>query len=218
MTDPAIETEGPPPEKPKRKYTIRPGDPRWGNTRNKKVKPPAPKVDGRKTRQRKHHTDRLAGRPKGIWYPDLVGVIQGYATSDEEFQRRRERSRLQMEKMNATKKMGRMNIPDGWGGRSDELQAVRLALYNEAEGILKIMVDEEIVPDDKAANTALQFAVSVVRATIVDGKEVFTVKDKLAASRLVLDFTRAKPAAKSEVTLNSAEDFLAALVMKANGA
>lgn len=38
-----------------------------------------------------------------------------------------------------------------------------------------------------------------------------TARDKVAAARLVLDFTMAKPASKSEITVNKAEEWLAAV-------
>ena len=37
-------------------------------------------------------------------------------------------------------------------------------------------------------------------------------RDRLAAARLVLDFTKQKPVTKSDVTVGKAEDFLAGLL------
>ena len=41
--------------------------------------------------------------------------------------------------------------------------------------------------------------------------------ERLAAARLVLDFTKQKPASKNEVALTKAEDFLASLVTDTDG-
>ena len=62
--------------------------------------------------------------------------------------------------------------------------------------------------EDKAAKAALEYAVGVIE-TDKDG-----TRDKLAAARLVLDFTKKRPATSSEVKLNAAEEFLAALADK----
>ena len=51
------------------------------------------------------------------------------------------------------------------------------------------------------AKEALQTAVEVMRTPAAD-------RERLSAARLVLEFTEAKPAAKSEVTLHQAEAWL----------
>lgn len=55
--------------------------------------------------------------------------------------------------------------------------------------------------EDPRAEEALEFAIGVVRVQA-------PLKDKLAAARMVLDFTKTKPAAKSDVTVHNAEQFL----------
>lgn len=59
--------------------------------------------------------------------------------------------------------------------------------------------------EDEHAKEALKTAVEVMR---VDG----ATRERLQAARLVLDFTKSKPANKSEVTIGKAEDFLASLL------
>lgn len=59
----------------------------------------------------------------------------------------------------------------------------------------------------EASEEALTGAITVLRGPV-------SAKDKLTAARLVLDFTMAKPVAKSEVTVSSAEDWLRSLVDK----
>lgn len=59
--------------------------------------------------------------------------------------------------------------------------------------------------EDEYSKEALKTAVEVMR---VDG----ATRERLQAARLVLDFTKSKPANKSEVTIGKAEDFLASLL------
>jgi len=58
-----------------------------------------------------------------------------------------------------------------------------------------------------AAQEALETSLTVMRGPVSAG-------DKLKAARQVLDFTMAKPVSKSEVTVNSAEEWLKSLVGK----
>ena len=62
--------------------------------------------------------------------------------------------------------------------------------------------------EDAGAKAALEYAVGVIE-TDKDG-----TRDKLAAARLILDFTKKKPATTGEIKLNAAEEFLAALADK----
>lgn len=67
--------------------------------------------------------------------------------------------------------------------------------------IMKKMADNGQLPDDPRAVEALETSMIVLR-TQEDAKT------KLAAARLVLDFTKAKPTSKQEVTIKTAEDYL----------
>ncbi len=69
------------------------------------------------------------------------------------------------------------------------------------ERIIKKMADQGILPDDPRAVEALTAAVVVLRT-------VESAKDRLAAARLVLDFTKSKPTSKIEHTVKTAEDLL----------
>lgn len=64
--------------------------------------------------------------------------------------------------------------------------------------------------EDEYAKAALETAVEVMR---VPGDN----RERVAAARLVLDFCRAKPASKNELSISKAEDFLASLVEDDNG-
>ena len=67
--------------------------------------------------------------------------------------------------------------------------------------IMKKMAEQGILPDDPRAVEALEAAVGVLRT-------VESAKDRHAAARLVLDFTKSKPTAKIEHTVKTAEDIL----------
>lgn len=71
----------------------------------------------------------------------------------------------------------------------------------EARRIMKKMKEAEQLPDDKRAEEALEKAVVTLRSAS-------SPKDVAALGRLVLDFTRAKPAQKIDHTVRTHEDFL----------
>lgn len=68
-------------------------------------------------------------------------------------------------------------------------------------------IDMSEIPetDMVRAETAMTYAVAVIADAKLDAKT------RLAASRMVLDFCRAKPATNTNVTLNAAEALLAAI-------
>jgi len=70
--------------------------------------------------------------------------------------------------------------------------------------VVEIMSDKYNI-EDEYQKEALKTAVEVMR---VDGQ----TRERLAAARLVLDFTKSKPVSKSNVSISKAEDFLASLV------
>jgi hypothetical protein len=65
-------------------------------------------------------------------------------------------------------------------------------------------IDKEFPDIDPMAREALEGAVSVLR-------EPTNQSSKLAAARLILEFTKSKPVAKSDVTVNAAEAWLASI-------
>ena len=93
-------------------------------------------------------------------------------------------------------------VPDGY--RKADIEPIREKAKKEAEKVVQIMSDKFDI-DDGYAKEALQTAVEVMRTP---GE----TRERLSAARLVLDWTKAKPAAKSEVTIGKAEEFLASLL------
>lgn len=105
----------------------------------------------------------------------------------------------------AMKKAGqRFGVPDGmrksqakWFWRQARFEASLTMNKLEKAGIIDM-------PNEAAAAEALHTALTIMR---MPGEQ----KNSLAAARLVLEYTKAKPAAKSEITVNKAEEWLAAI-------
>ena len=93
-------------------------------------------------------------------------------------------------------------VPDGY--RKHEIEPLRAKAKKEAEEVVQIM-SEKLNIEDEYSKEALTTAVEVMR---VPGE----TRERLAAARLVLDFTKQKPVAKSEVSIGKAEEFLASLL------
>lgn len=75
-------------------------------------------------------------------------------------------------------------------------------------------MSEKLGIDDGYAKQALEFCVGVLAADKIE-----PTGTKLQAAKIVLDFTKSKPASQSNVTISKAEDFLEAIVAaeEANG-
>ena len=93
-------------------------------------------------------------------------------------------------------------VPDGY--RKAEIEPLRVKAKERAEKAVQIMADQYNIEDDYAKE-ALRTAVEVMQ---VPGE----TRERLAAARLVLDFTKSRPASKQEVTIGKAEEFLASLL------
>jgi len=93
-------------------------------------------------------------------------------------------------------------VPDGY--RKHEIEPLRAKAQKEAEKVVEIMAEKYDIESDYAKE-ALQCAVEIMRVPAA-------TRERLAAARLVLDFTKQKPVAKSEVTVGKAEEFLASLL------
>jgi len=93
-------------------------------------------------------------------------------------------------------------VPDGY--RKEQIEPIRKRVKAESKRIVKIMAEQYNI-EDEYAKAALETAVEVMRM-VGDNRE------RVAAARLVLDFTKQKPASKNEVAISKAEDFLASLV------
>ena len=93
--------------------------------------------------------------------------------------------------------------PDGY--TLEAITPIRKKAKQDAERIVAIMAEDNKI-DDVYAIEALKAAVEIMR-------EPGQNRDRLTAARMVLDFTKTKPAAKSEVTIGKAEAFLESLLV-----
>jgi hypothetical protein len=92
----------------------------------------------------------------------------------------------------------------GFGGMLEYQKIVDAKALEEAQKIVALMVEKNMVDKDDAGNAALSYAIGVVRG------ENHSASTRLQAAKLVMDFTLAKPATKVDANLR-AEDFLAQL-------
>ena len=92
--------------------------------------------------------------------------------------------------------------PDGY--TLEAITPIREQAKKDAERIVAKMTKDNNI-DDEYAIEALKAAVEIMR-------EPGQNRDRLTAARMVLDFTKTKPAAKSEVTIGKAEAFLESLL------
>ena len=98
-------------------------------------------------------------------------------------------------------------VPDGY--RKAQIEPIREQVKVEAKKVVEVMAKEYNI-EDEYAKAALETAVEVMRCP-GDNRE------RVAAARLVLDFTKQKPASKSEVALSQAEDFLSSRIEDEDG-
>ncbi len=103
---------------------------------------------------------------------------------------------------------GRFGIPNGMNKKQAKF-FWRQARFEAALTMNKLEKAGVLDDADEMSREALKEALAIMRMPIQQ-------KDRLAAARLVLDFTKAKPAQRTELTVNKAEEWLAA-VTEANG-
>lgn len=101
-------------------------------------------------------------------------------------------------------------------GRPKGLQdGVKYSVYKKRLAAAKIFSEKALIAmeetgiwkadNDKAAS-AMKTAIEVMQS------QQGTTQTRLAAAKLILDFTQTKPVVKNETTLKSAEEFLSALI------
>jgi hypothetical protein len=102
---------------------------------------------------------------------------------------------------------GRHGVPDGYS--KAEAEKMWAEVRAKAKETIKQMEDQHILDDaDDMAKAALAGAIEVLLSPV-------NQQHKLQAARLILDFTKAKPASKSEITVNKAEEWLAQVASSA---
>ncbi len=137
-------------------------------------------------KKKKHPTKA----PKNNYFATLMSTPEGRALRKEWSTRPRK---------NGGRPKG---VPDGY--RKETIEPLRKKAKEEAKKVTKIMSEKYNIEDDYQKE-ALSTAVEIMRL-------VGETRERLAAARLVLDFTKSKPASKSDVSISKAEDFLASLL------
>jgi hypothetical protein len=168
-------------------------------------------------RKRGRRSPLLAGRPSNVWHADIAPLIRGYPKTQEAFDKLQARCRAQVLLVNAAGKGTRRGVPDGFAHRKGDLEEARSAARVVARRTVKYMKEHDMIaPSSKAsdadrAEIALEAAVEIVVATDNAGVYVNSSRDRQAALKTILEFTKAKPAATQNVNLSTAEAFLASL-------
>lgn len=188
-----------------------------------KTTPPA-KVDGRKTRKKginktvpgmPYARRRQVGEPPKQWNPEYAARIPWYPKTPEAFavwcQKKRER-------MLKLKEMGclptRRGIPDGFGGRKEEVLQMRAKAHKEAKEIVRYMREKDLIAsEDPRAEEALEAMIGIVRAKDEQmDAPLYRANERISAAKVVLDFTKQRPTSKVDAVVTRAEDFLAVVV------
>lgn len=104
----------------------------------------------------------------------------------------------------------RAGVPDGW--TKDKAQKAHARARRSAEKTVKKMIENDVLelpelPDDaKAYEEALVTTIAVMRDK-VSNRDL-----KLKAARQVMEWTKAKPESARKISVQSAEDWLAAVI------
>lgn len=102
--------------------------------------------------------------------------------------------------------LGRTGVPDGM--RKAQAYPLLEAAKESAKETMSELKQVGVLDGvDPRSEEALESAIAVMR-------QPGDKKVQLAAARLVLDFTKSKPASKSEISVTKAEDWLAAVTEK----
>ena len=146
----------------------------------------------RKPRKKHQPKPKKNTVPKKNFFTELAKTPEGRALRKEWSTRPRK---------NAGRPRG---VPDGH--TAETIKPIRERAKKDAKKVVRIM-SEKFNIEDQYQKEALETAVEVMRT---DGQ----TREKLSAARLVLDFTKSKPASKSDVSIHKAEDFLASLLIE----
>jgi hypothetical protein len=172
---------------------------------------------GERVYGRKRNTDRkdvfkALGLERGVWHKQLVGLVYGYPRSAEAFESTRKANKERMAKVKAGElpMPTRRGVPDGWGGRKEELARVRrIAAEIGRRAMAALRADEIIALPTNTDEEKAQAALEVTFATMFDESKTDDQRER--ARRDILNFCKVKPVAKTEVKVDRAEDFLSAL-------
>jgi len=95
-----------------------------------------------------------------------------------------------------------LGVPDGH--TKETIKPILEKAKEDAKRAVIIMKQDYDIEDPRAEE-ALTTAVEIMRTPVHN-------RDRLQAAKLILDFTKIKPVAKSEITIGKAEEFLSSLL------
>ena len=150
----------------------------------------APKNPRKKAPKKELKNPKMARNGSNNYFSNLMSTPEGRALRKQWSTK---------PKKNAGRPRG---TPDGY--TAEMIKPIRKQAKADAERIVAKMAKDNNI-DDEYAVEALKTAVEIMR-------EPAQNRDRLTAARMVLDFTKTKPAAKSEVTIGKAEAFLESLL------
>ena len=157
---------------------------------------------------RQRHKTQTNRRP-------MSDKMRAYLMSPEHHAMLRENVRKYRES-NGGKASNRAGVPDGWAGKSARKRRLEIIAVAEVKAgeVIDQLIENGVLKKDAAGNEILKWATSVVLAKDPQTKQpCHTIKDQLAAAKLVADYTLSKPEAKQALRLSS-EDFLENLLAK----
>jgi methanogenic corrinoid protein MtbC1 len=76
-----------------------------------------------------------------------------------------------------------------------------------ADKAIKLMAEKKIwVADNATAENAMRNAIEIMES------QIGSTQSRLAAAKIVLEYTQVKPVTRNETTLKTAEEFLASII------
>lgn len=160
-------------------------------------------LKGRNKRPSNRAHPALRGRPKGFWYPDLIGVVPGYARTYEVFTAAQVRSRGQLEQQRASGPVNRKGVPDGYAFRKQEAVEARAIAAGHAEKMVAALIANGNLTtgttDDEMGNAAIQAAFEIAA-----GVGVYPTYMRLRCARMVMTFCWPRPTKAERASAKSA--------------
>ena len=130
----------------------------------------------------------LKGWPVGSWCPTAVGKVRGYPRTLATYERQRARLRANREHARDNGTLTRLGVPNGWAGKREEIANIRRNSQTEAE-----MLVEEMERTGYWRADCVESRVVMTELMKMVVSEIYTVRIRMSAMRLVLTYTQARP-------------------------
>lgn len=210
---------------PPRQWVTKDGVLRPPKIAPKPPEPVAPKPPEKSRTQRRKEARALSPighipKPppgKAFWNPEYAVHIPWYPKSQEAWEVWREKMRAGMRERVKPGGSADRTIPRRFERRREEFYQIREKAKADAKKIVAYMKKtEKFVPDNDAAEVAVEHLVAALRAVDEAGKPAESLKDRVAAAKTLLEFTQQKPAQTNNLTVAKAEDWLTAVASEAD--